>query len=152
MRRPSFDDIAVASIYRLTATNFRMSANVLLKDFQSRNEKLPGNIRAIPFYYLVSHAAELLLKCALVKRGHAYHEVKAHDLSALLEKLTAMRVPITEKSLNLIMRLARQHREHDLRYTALLDDGKPVFTPEPEDLFETLDELLMAGRISTHGI
>jgi hypothetical protein len=31
----------------------------------------------------------------------------------------------------------------------LLDDGEVVFIPEPSELFDLLDELLLAGRVST---
>ena len=145
------DNVVLASTYRLTATNFRMSAEILLQDFQRRDEPLTGNIRAIPFYYLVSHAAELLLKCALLKRGLPIEDLKKypmrHSLIALLEKLRQFG-PLSDKTISVISALSRQHEKHDLRYTALLDDGVITFTPEPSVLFDVLDDLLLAGGVS----
>lgn len=149
------DNVVLASTYRLTATNFRMSAEILFREFQKRGEAMPRNVRAIPFYYLISHAIELLLKCALLKRGEPADGLKkyptGHSLNALLQRLQQMDVPVSDAAANLITALGRQHETHALRYTALLDDGKVTFTPEPSALFELLDELLLAGRISTHG-
>jgi hypothetical protein len=149
------DNIVLASSYRSTATIFRISATVLLHDFQARNEILPGNVRAIPFYYLIAHAIELLLKCALLKRGQSAEDLKKypirHSLDALLQKLMQLGVPLSDSAVTVIGALSRQHEKHDLKYTVLLDDGEVTFTPEPSLLFEILDELLLAGRVSTHG-
>jgi hypothetical protein len=98
----------------------------------------------------------LFLKCALLKREYPPDELKKqtlrHSLDGLLEELIKMGVPISEKAASLTRTLSKQHKKHDLRYSALLDDGEVTFTPEPTDLFGLLDELLMVGRISTHGI
>ena len=149
------DNIVLASTYRLTATNFRMSAEILLHDFEKRGEALPKNIRAIPFYYLISHAIELLLKCALLKRGRSADDLKKypvrHSLNLLLQKLIELGVPLSDNAINVIGTLSQQHEKHNLRYTALLDDGEVTFTPEPLVLLDVLDELLLAGRISTYG-
>jgi len=147
------DNVVLASTYRSTATIFRMSAAVLLRDFQERGEALPRNIRAIPFYYLISHAIELLLKCALLKRGQSADDLKKypvrHSLDALLQKLGQLGVPLSDGAIRIIGALSRQHEKHNLRYTVLLDDGEFTFTPEPSELFDLLDELLLAGRVST---
>lgn len=149
------DNVVLASTYRLTAANFRMSAEIILREFQRRGEVMPRNIRAIPFYYLVSHSIELFIKCALVKRGESAEGLRkyplGHSLGALLHKLKEMNVPVSESADALITALSQQHEKHALRYTALLDDGEVIFMPEPSALFEVLDELLLAGRISTHG-
>jgi hypothetical protein len=149
------DAVELASIYRLTATNFRMSAEVLAAHFRNQDKALPGNRLAIPFYYLISHAMELLLKCALLKRGLTEVDLRKypvrHGLGDLLQKVKELGVPVSENASKVILALSPQHEEHRLRYSAMLDDGKTTFTPEPDVLFETLDELLMAGRISTHG-
>jgi hypothetical protein len=146
------DNIVLASTYRLTAANFRLSAEVLYEKFLERGETLPNNIRAIPFYFLVSHAAELLLKCALLKRGISQAQLKqyelGHNLDSLLKCLMDLGVSISPEAVALVTRLSTDHKKHALRYTALLDDGEPTFTPEPVDLFKVLDELLMAGRTS----
>lgn len=153
--RSNMDNVVLAGNFRLTATIFRMNAEIIYESFTQKEESLPRNIRAIPFYYLVSHAIELLLKCALLKRGVSQESLKKyparHNLSSLLNGLTNLNVPISDSSTSVINLLSEQHRQHNLRYTFLLDDGEPTFTPEPSDLFTVLDELLMAGRISTYG-
>jgi hypothetical protein len=147
------DNVVLASTYRSTATIFRMSAVVLVRDFQERGEALPRNIRAIPFYYLISHAIELLLKCALLKRGQSADDLKRypvrHSLDALLQKLRQLGMPLSDGAIRIIGALSRQHEKHNLRYTVLLDDGEFTFTPELSELFALLDELLLAGRVST---
>ena len=150
------DNVALASYYRMNATVFRMSAEVLLRDFEKRGEALPGNRRAIPFYYLVSYSIELLLKCALLKRGESADALKkyplGHNLSKQLESLKRLGVPVSKNTERVIGILSPQHVRHVLRYSALIDDGEPTFTPEPELLLTIADELLMAGRIATHGV
>jgi hypothetical protein len=147
------DNVVLASTYRSTATIFRMSAAVLVRDFQARGESLPRNVRAIPFYFLISHAIELLLKCALLKRGQSADDLKKfpirHNLDALLQKLRQLGVPLSDGTIRILGALSRQHEKHNLRYTALLDDGEVTFTPEPSELFDLLDELLLAGRVCT---
>jgi hypothetical protein len=148
--------IALAAYYRMTAVVYVESAKMLEGAFVQKGQTLPGNHMAIPFYLLISHAAELYLKCALLKRGTSPEELKGfhvrHNLNGLLDRLTSYRVPISERSKKLLAVLSEQHRRHDLRYTVFVDDGIETFTPEPSELYELLDELLMAGRIATHGI
>ena len=134
------DNVTLASSYRMTATVFRMSAETLLRDFEKRGEAVPRNIRAIPFYYLISHTIELLLKCALLKRGESADTLKkyplGHSLSKQLERLKELGVPVSEKTNRVIGILSPQHEKHVLRYSALIDDGEPTFTPEPELLLD----------------
>jgi len=110
------DNVALASTYRLTGTNFWMSAEIILPDFQTRGESMPRNIRAIPFYYLMSHAIELFLKCALLKRGEPAEGLKkyplGHSLGALLHKLKEMDVPGSGPAATLITALSQQHEKH----------------------------------------
>ena len=141
------NNVVLASIYRMTAVNFWESGKILHQSFQSKNESLPRNIRALPFYYLVSHACELLLKCALLKRGVTEPELRTyhlrHDLSELLNLLETKNINISPHARDVVQKLAEQHKEHTLRYTALLDDGNKVFTPYAECIYQTLEELLM---------
>ncbi|MCC6140613.1 MAG: hypothetical protein IT389_08360 [Nitrospira sp.] len=68
---PDTDDpIYWASVYRLTAVNFRLSAEVLAPNLELRDDGSPAKLTAIPFYFLASHAIELFLKSALLKRGY----------------------------------------------------------------------------------
>jgi hypothetical protein len=150
------DSYEMSNYYRLTATVFWESAKVLNADFVAKGKPLSGNIFSVPFYLLVSHAAELLLKCALLKRNGSVKSLKKlpvrHSLSLLLKELQKSNIPITEKTVSLIDALTQQHENHILRYDVFHPDNEvPVYTPEPEDLFEMLTELLMAGRISTYG-
>ncbi len=151
------DNVAMASSYRMTAVIFLESAKVLNRAFQDKGESTVGNWRAVPFYYLISHAAELFLKCALLKRGVSPDDLKSsslrHSLENLLRELLKKGVPISEPCSQSLLRLSHQHEKHALRYTFVwVDDGPPIFTPEPEELFSMLDELLMAGRIATYGV
>jgi len=145
------DNIELASIYRLTAASFRLSAALLERSFGEKAEEMPHNYRSTPFYYLISHASELLLKAALLKRGVTPQQLRKadlrHSLQALLEQLESQGVTISSSSKAIVRCLSGQHKDHDLRYTALLDDGKPTYTPEPIDVYNMLDELLMATRL-----
>jgi hypothetical protein len=88
-RKSDIDSVYLAIVYRMHATLFRMAAKTLEEDFAGRSEPMVGNIRALPFYFLISHSAELLLKCAALKRGASEHEMRhidfRHDLIALCE-------------------------------------------------------------------
>jgi HEPN domain-containing protein len=143
----------LASIYRLTATSFRMSAEAVRSHYESHHEDMPGNHRAMPYYFLVSQACELLLKAALLKRGIAEPTLRKarvrHDLLALLQELEQYDVRITPDAALTLGKLSRQHRDHDLRYTALLADGVSIATPAPEDVENLLDELLICTRLRT---
>jgi hypothetical protein len=145
------DNIELASAYRLTATSFRMSAEVLERQFKEHGEGMPLNYRSTPYYYLISHACELLLKAALLKRGLSTEELRKftlrHNLKGLVDSLASTGLNLSEHSLKLIEGLSSQHESHDLRYTALLDDGKLTYTPEPTEIYEMLDELLMTTRL-----
>lgn len=140
----------------MTGVVFVENAKILKREFEDKGESTVGNPMAVPFYYLVSHAAELFLKCALLKRGFSPNDLKSsalrHSLENLLRELLKKGVSISEPSSQLLLRLNHQHEKHALRYTVFVDDGEPTFTPEPEDLFSMLDELMMAGRIATHGL
>jgi hypothetical protein len=150
------DNIALASDYRFTATIFRMSATILFNDFLSRGEILSRNVKAIPFYYMMPHSAELLLKCVLLKRDITEGELKKfpirHNLSSLLARVIELDLPISDESRRLLNQLSEQHERHELRYLTFFSaQEKLVFTPDPEELFAVLDELLLVGRISTYG-
>ena len=152
---PTFDPIYMASIYRLTAVNFQASAETLSEQFET-GANAHNKITCIPFYFLISHAAELFLKSALLKRGFTEQDLKKHkyrhNLKSLLEELQNKGVKISIESIKLLYALHKQHNEHALRYTALVDDGKASYLPPPKLVFRMLDELLMLTRISTQGI
>jgi hypothetical protein len=146
----------LASIYRLTAVNFWESAKVVAASPEVMGDGSSPKLTAIPFYFLVSHAAELFLKSALLKRGFQEGDLKKfdyrHNLGALLEELLGRRVSVTADTAQLIRGLHAQHAHHALRYTALVDDGQPTYMPPPRLVFSMLEELLLLTRISTQGV
>jgi len=150
------DPISLASAYRLTAVNFWKSAKIIGASLETKSNGTPARLTAMPFYFLVSHAAELLLKSALLKRGFQESDLKKfdyrHNLDALLEELRKKGVSVTPDTVRLISGLTSQHQNHALRYTALVDDGQRTFIPPPLLVFSMLDELLLLTRISTQGI
>ncbi len=150
------DPIGLASVYRLTAVNFWESAKIVSASLETKSDGTPAKLAAIPFYFLISHAAELLLKSALLKRGLQENDLKKfdcrHNLDALLEELQKKGVSITPDTVRLIGGLHSQHQNHALRYTALVDDGQKTFMPPPPLVFSMLDELLLLTRISTQGV
>jgi hypothetical protein len=151
-----FDPIYLTTIYRLTAVNFWESAKIVAASLETKSEDTPAKVTAIPFYFLVSHAAELLLKSALLKRGFPEADLKKfdyrHNLDLLLERLREKGVSVTPDTVHLIKGLHSQHQNHALRYTALVDDGQKTYMPPPAVVFPMLEELLLLTRISTEGI
>jgi len=144
------DEIYLASIYRLHAVNFRLSAQTLSATMELKSNGTPSKLTAIPFYFLISHATELFLKAALLKRGFTDQDLKKHELrhnlSGLLAALQGKGIPVTLETTSLINGLTPQHLDHSLRYTVLVDNGKKTFWPPPVMLFAMLDELLMLTR------
>ena len=56
---------------------------------EKRNDGTPAKLTPIPFYFLISHAVELFLKSALLKRGFTEDELKKHDYRHNLDSLLA---------------------------------------------------------------
>lgn len=133
------DNIYLASIYRLTAVNFWESAKILSATIELKNDGTPAKLTAIPFYFLISHAVELLLKSALLKRGFQEGDLRKYDYrhnpDALLKELQARGASVTPDTVNLINGLHAQHQNHALRYTALVDDGQKTYMPPPSFVF-----------------
>ena len=82
------DSLYLASAYRMTGVNFRPAAETLAVAMETKDDGTPANLTAIPFYFVASHAAELFLKSALLKRGFTESDLKQYDyrhsLNALL--------------------------------------------------------------------
>jgi len=150
------DNIPLAAAYYLLGANFQKSAAILLDSIEVNEKGLPVKYDAIPFYFLVSHAAELYLKAALLKRGFSESDLKKfdyrHNLKALMEALQEKGVSITSDTVTLINGLHSQHQTHALRYTVFVANGKKTFMPTLSWTIEALDELLMLTRISTQGV
>ena len=70
------DSLYMASIYRLTGVNFWQSAKHLSEKIEVDDRGVPTKLTALPFYFLVSHATELLLKSALLKRALRRHRAR----------------------------------------------------------------------------
>jgi hypothetical protein len=150
MTKIDHDPIVVASYYRLTATIFRENAEILLDAYAKRDVQIPVNPLGIPLYFLFSHAIELLLKSALLKRGIQETKLKQyelrHDLEALASELENLGCVLSKSSKEVIVSLSTQHQSHHLRYTVLFE-GTVTYMPKPDDAFAALDELLLATKI-----
>lgn len=147
------DSIVLATIFRLTAVNFWESAKHLDTTMEKRENGSPAKLTSIPFYFLISHAVELFLKSALLKRGFTEDDLKKHNyrhnLRLLLKALQEKGVSVTPETVNMINNLHSQHENHALRYDALL--GKTIYLPPSSLMDSMLEELLLLTRISTQG-
>jgi hypothetical protein len=148
-------DPTLAIAYYTLGAGFQESARVLASALTIDADERPASRDGIPFYFLASHAAELYLKAALLKRGIESSELKhfdyRHNLSALLQKLRDIGVPVSNEASDLIQALSEQHKKHLLRYDVLHGSHK-VPWPPCALVFTTLDELLLCCRLSTHGV
>jgi len=148
------NNVAQASIYRLTGVNFWENAKIIETKLEKLIDGSPSKLTAIPFYFLVSHAVELFLKSALLKRGFTANDLKKydyrHDLNMLLEALQKKGVDITPATVDVINGLHLQHENHALRYDALLGIKK-LYWPPTDLIHKALDELLLLTRLSTQG-
>jgi hypothetical protein len=149
------DSVYLAATYRLHATVFRMSAEALAGSLRLNARGQAAGIQGLPFYFLVSHATELLLKSALLKRGFTEADVKRseyrHSLSSMLAELEKLGLVVTPETKATVNGLHEQHASHALRYTALIDNGELTYSPPVSAAYTMLDELLMLTRISTQG-
>jgi hypothetical protein len=156
MPHTTIDRIALASAYRLNAVNFRASAEMIGSTLSLDLDGRPTSLLALPFYFLVSHAAELLLKAALLKRGLTEAELKRfglrHSLSDLLSELQKLGPSVSHETKTLVDGLHQQHFTHALRYTVLVDNGEKSFLPPVPAIHKMLDELLLLTRIATQGV
>jgi hypothetical protein len=150
------DNIPLAAAYYLNGSIFQTSAKKLMEGLELDSSGRPAKLTAIPMYFLASHAAELFLKAALLKRGFAEADLKnfdyRHNLVGLLQEIRDLAVPVTNDTVAVIQGLSEQHRTHRLRYTVLVDDGATTYWPPPSLVFTALDELLTLTRVSTHGV
>ena len=94
------DSTYLAAIYRTHGVIFWESAKTLSRDLELDERGVPEKAMAIPFYFLVSHAAELFLKSALPKRGFSEVDLKKfsfrHSLETMLHAVQAKGVSVTE--------------------------------------------------------
>lgn len=78
------DNIPLAVAYYINGSNFRVSAERLMEGLDLDSSGRPTKLTAVPLYFLASHAAELFLKAALLKRGFAEGGPEKTRLSAQL--------------------------------------------------------------------
>ena len=149
-------DIPLAFAYRLLGVGFQHSAASLLPTLEMREDGTPAKYTAIPFLFLISHAAELYLKAALIKRGIDGKDLKKygyrHNLRALLEDLQRMGVSVSTETVQMLNGLHSQHQTHALRYSVFVDDVEKTYMPPLPATLVMLDELMMLTRIATQGI
>jgi hypothetical protein len=150
------DNIPLAVAYYLNGVNFRMSVEKLRCTLDLDSDGRPTKLTAIPLYFLASHSAELFLKAALFKRGFNESDLKKydyrHNLNSLLSALQNKGVSVTDETVATIQGLSKQHKNHALRYTVLVDDGAKTYWPPLSLVFSMLDELLLLTKISTQGV
>ncbi|SOD22547.1 hypothetical protein [Nitrosomonas ureae] len=148
------DNVALAVAYYTNGVNFRVSAERLASDLELDNLGRPTKLTAIPLFFLASHAAELFLKAALLKRGVSSSDLKKfeyrHNLSALLQLLQLKNIFVSAETIELVNGLSEQHAEHALRYTVLFDDGKKTYWPPIALVFSALEELLLLTRVGNN--
>lgn len=136
------DNIPLAVVYYLNGTNFRMSAEMLMSTLELDSDGRPTRLTAIPLYFLASHAAELFLKAALLKRGFDELDLKKydyrHNLNSLLSELQKKGVSVTDATEATINGMSEQHKKHALRYTVLVDDGNKTYWPPLSQFFPCL--------------
>ena len=147
------DNIVMASKFRLIAVNFWESAKKLDTLLEKRDDGSPAKLTAIPFYFLVSHAAELFLKSALLKRGYTEKELKdhyGHNLNSLLKALEAKGVTVTPATVEVIDGLQELNENHVLRYDLRIVQSKKYWT-STNKIHSVLEELLLLTKISSQG-
>jgi hypothetical protein len=150
----NIDNIAFAATYRLMGVNFWESAKKLDATLEKRKNGTPAKLTAIPFYFLVSHATELFLKSALLKRGFTENDLKQydyrHNLNMLLKALQEKGITVTPETVKVINGLHTSHKNHALRYDVLMRSGK-TYWPPTDLVHQTLNELLLLTKLSTQG-
>jgi len=142
------DNIRLAWDHIGVATSFWKSAEVLSAHRQEHNQT--GMLYVPALYYLVSHAAELLIKAALLKGGVSEEDIKKyrirHNLVELQNLLEKNGKTITIPTKEVIQSLNKTHTNHAMRYKLLIK--APAYVLSPEEMFSALEELLMATRLN----
>ncbi len=143
------DNIVIASTYRLAAVSFWQSAKILYENRILTKGGHTSLTTVSPFYYLVSHACELFLKSALLKRGVTESDLKRqnvrHSLENLLKILESKDVDVSDTTKLVLLSLNGAHEKHDLRYNLLVSCN--AFRLEASDIYSALEELLMTTRL-----
>lgn len=147
------DNISAAVACYSNGLVFRKSADILARETETDESGKPKSpLLSIPYYVLVSHAAELFLKAALLKRGFEEAELSkfayGHDLLALLKEVEGKGIVLSDKTIGTLTGLHHQHKEHTLRYMKFMGDTKLVYFPPFADVSGMLDELFIYTRLN----
>ena len=147
------DNISAAVACYSNGVVFRKSADILARETETDESGKPkAPLLSIPYYVLVSHAAELFLKAALLKRGFEEEELRkygyGHDLLALLRKVQEKGIVLSDRTIGTLSGLHQQHKDHTLRYAKFMGDMKLVYFPPFPDISSMLDELFIYTRLN----
>jgi hypothetical protein len=140
---PPTDPASLAVAYYLNGKSFCTAAKKLMAGLDLDETGHPKTLEARPLYFLASHAAELFLKAALLKRGFDESVLRKrhrHNLAALLGELGGMAVTVTTNTIEILHGLSEQHRSNQLRYKSFVP-GNKTYWPSLARVFAALDEL-----------
>ena len=142
--------------FDVTAMIFFESARRLNSSFEAEGKVTQRNLLAAPFYYLVSHAAELFLKAVIVACGKEIPYKLNHDLMGLVGVVEEAGIEVEYRHKILLEELGAEHKDHTLRYHLVkphptIPFKTPTFSATAEDLFEMLIELRLLLRIPLEG-
>lgn len=138
------DRFALTNRYRYTGVAFWDCAKNSESMIRNRYGK-PTEIEIIPYLFLVAHAAELLLKAALARKGYSEKYLASklirHNLSKLSELLVKNGVSLSSSTVDLIDGLSEDHDKFAYRYGQAF--SRKSNKPAPmNDLNDMLFELL----------
>lgn len=144
----------LTSLQFSNAENFIFSAEILSKYYKDRDMKICDSIsRSIPFYHLIAHATELLLKEYLIFRGCDQQDLLRyecrHNLCVLLEMCKEKGISFTPTFEKYVFQMSDSHKNHTYRYQEPANQDGSVFLSAPDSdslLFEIHRELEKLGR------
>ena len=123
------------------ANNFIKAAKILNDYYEDRDIRIDSSAaRSTPFYHLLSHAIELILKEYLILKHIDKETLKRfslrHDLFGLLEECHANNIEFISNFENQIMSLSETHKTHVYRYHGSKNENGTFFMamPSPKDL------------------
>lgn len=136
--------------YVLNGTAFQNCAEAVIQTLEIDERGIPKKMVASPVYFLLSHAAELFLKAALLKQGKTESLLKnfnyRHNLTALMGELDSVNLSISDETKTIIERLSEQHSKHVLRYNPYTRNDIPIFWTSIPETLKALDELMLLSQ------
>jgi hypothetical protein len=82
-------------------------------------QKLEDAAKWMPFYYLLSHSTELIMKAALLNAGVQEKELKAkyrHNLASLLRECLQLNISFSDDFIVFIKQINQTHVDNTLRF------------------------------------